>query len=34
VLIAAHSYDSLDRPLSTYDIAKVRYIQILGGRKY
>ena len=34
VLIAAHSYDSLDRPLSTYDIAKIRCIHILGGRKY
>lgn len=33
-LIAAHSYDSLDRPLSTYDISSMRCIHILGGRKY
>ena len=34
VLIAAHSYDSLDRPLSTYDISQLRCLHILGGRKY
>ena len=33
VLIAAHSYDSLDRPLASYDISKMRCLQILGGRK-
>ena len=33
VLVAAHSYDSLDRPLSTYDITRIRYIHILGGRR-
>jgi len=33
ILIAAHSYDSLDRPLASYDAQKIRYLQILGGRK-
>jgi len=33
VLVAAHSYDSLDRPLASYDIQKVRHMHILGGRK-
>ena len=34
VLIAAHSYDSLDRPLASYDVQRIRYLHILGGRQY
>ena len=33
ILIAAHSYDALDRPLSTYDYKAVRLIHIEGARK-
>jgi len=33
IMIAAHSYDSLDRPLSSYDTQKIRCLHILGGRK-
>ena len=31
ILIAAHSYDALDRPLDTYEIKKIRFIHIEGG---
>lgn len=30
ILICAHSYDSLDRPLSSYEISQIRYIRITG----
>lgn len=30
VLLAAHSYDADNRPLSTYDYQKVRYLHITG----
>lgn len=33
VLIAANSYDSLNRPLASYDIQKMRCLHIIGGRK-
>ena len=33
ILIAAHSYDADNRPLSTYDIRKIRFIHIEGVRK-
>lgn len=33
ILIAAHSYDAYDRPLSSYSFAKARGIHILGVRK-
>jgi len=33
ILIATHSYDSLDRPLDTYSYVEVRAIQVLGIRK-
>ncbi|MDR3240145.1 MAG: amidase domain-containing protein [Clostridiales bacterium] len=33
ILVAAHSIDSSDRPLSTYDIHGLRFIHIEGGRK-
>lgn len=29
-LICAHSYDSLDRPLSSYEIYKIRFLHIVG----
>ena len=32
ILIAAHSEDSLFRPLSTYDYVDIRYLHILGVR--
>lgn len=32
ILIASHSYDSLNRPLNTYDYEKARLIHILGAR--
>ena len=32
ILVAANSYDSLDRPLDTYDYKKIRYIHIEGVR--
>lgn len=30
VLICAHSYDSLNRELSSYDITKIRFLHIVG----
>ena len=30
ILIAAHSYDSDDRPLDSYDVAAIRYLHVLG----
>ncbi len=33
ILIAAHTYDALDRRLSTYSFAKARGLHILGVRK-
>ena len=32
ILIAAHSYDALDRPLNTYNYKAVRLIHITGAR--
>ena len=32
ILVAAHSDDALDRPLSTYNFASARYIGIRGVR--
>jgi len=33
ILIAAHSYDSIDRQLSTYDYRQIRFLHIEGARK-
>ena len=33
VLIAAHSYDSDNRPLSTYDYQGIRFLHFIGVRK-
>ena len=33
VLIAAHSYDSDNRPLNTYDYRGIRFLHVLGVRK-
>lgn len=33
ILIACHSYDSIDRPLNTYDYKQIRCIHINGVRK-
>ena len=33
VLIAAHSYDSDNRPLSTYDYVGIRFLHFIGVRK-
>lgn len=30
VLVAAHSYDALDRPLSTYEFRDIRFLHITG----
>lgn len=32
ILVAAHSYDALDRPLSSYVYEKARFLHILGVR--
>ena len=32
ILVAAHSYDVLDRPLSTYNFSRVRFLHIEGVR--
>ncbi len=32
-LLAAHTYDAFDRPLSTYRYEKLRCLHILGGRE-
>lgn len=34
ILIATHSYDAINRPLSSYDFTKVRFIHIDGVRAY
>ena len=34
ILVAAHSYDALDRPLSSYDYALLRFLHIEGVRKW
>lgn len=33
ILIAAHTYDSVGRPLSTYNFRKIRFIHIEGFRR-
>lgn len=33
ILICAHTYDSLDRPLDSYDITRIRCLHIEGARK-
>ena len=33
ILVAAHSYDADNRPLSSYDIRKIRFIHIEGVRR-
>lgn len=33
ILVAAHSYDSDNRPLSTYSFQKIRFLHITGVRK-
>ena len=33
VLVCAHTFDALDRPLSSYSYDRIRYIHILGVRK-
>ena len=33
ILICAHSYDSIDRPLDSYEITKIRFIHIEGVRE-
>ena len=30
ILVAAHSYDADNRPLSTYDYRSIRYLHIIG----
>ena len=32
ILVAAHSYDADDRPLSSYEYRKIRFLQIIGAR--
>ena len=32
-LLAAHTYDALDRPLNTYRYEKLRCLHVLGGRE-
>ena len=32
ILICAHSYDSAERPLATYEISKIRFLHIEGVR--
>ena len=32
ILVAAHSYDALDRPLSSYDADVLRFLHIEGVR--
>lgn len=34
ILVAAHTYDALDRPLSTYNFATVRFLHIDGVRTW
>ena len=33
ILVAAHSYDTFDRPLSSYSFAKARFLHIEGVRR-
>lgn len=33
VLVAAHSYDAFNRPLSTYDYKGIRFLHFIGVRK-
>jgi hypothetical protein len=33
ILVATHTYDSLDRALSSYEYLKIRFIHILGVRR-
>ncbi len=33
ILICAHTYDSLDRPLSTYEFTAIRFIHIAGSER-
>ena len=33
-LVAAHSYDAFNRPLSSYSYEKIRCLHILGGRRW
>jgi hypothetical protein len=33
ILVCAHTFDALDRPLSSYSYDRIRYIHILGVRK-
>ena len=33
ILVAAHSYDAFDRPLSSYSFAKARFLHIEGVRR-
>jgi hypothetical protein len=30
ILVCTHTYDSLDRPLSSYEFTKIRFIHIEG----
>lgn len=34
ILVAAHTFDALDRPLSTYEYAAVRFLHIVGARTW
>ena len=34
ILVAAHTYDALDRPLSSYNYARARFIHIAGVRTW
>ena len=34
ILVAAHSYDALDRPLSTYNYYTARFLHIQGARRW
>ncbi len=34
IFIAAHTYDAYMRPLSSYEYQRIRFIHILGARKY
>ncbi len=33
ILVAAHSYDALDRPLTSYHFARIRFLHIEGVRR-
>ncbi len=34
ILVCAHTYDALDRPLSTYVYSRARFLRIEGARKW